>query len=115
MDRSVGRSQGWGRHRDATSALPARTLDAMSINFSEFEVGAEEIILLATDGIGTSLVNGNTPVGRWLAPRIGNLIGPMVESRLHDILAFDRQGEDDDRTLIAVFDKGEAWRGRSDG
>ncbi len=100
---------------NATSALPTRTSDSVAISTAEFEVGAKEIILLATDGIGTSLVNGNTPVGRWLAPRVGSLIGPMVESRLHDILAFDRQGEDDDRTLIAVYDKGIVERVSRDG
>lgn len=100
---------------NATSALPTRTSDSVSISTAEFEVEAKEIIVLATDGIGTSLVNGNTPVGRWLAPRVGNLIGPMVESRLHDILAFDRQGEDDDRTLIAVYDKAMLERLPSDG
>ena len=89
---------------NATKVVPSSRFADSPLDVTEFLIDASDVVVVMTDGIGTALDDGDTPVGRWVAPRVRRLIGSMVESRLHDILAFDRQGEDDDRTLVAVFD-----------
>ena len=75
----------------------------------EFSLSKDEVLVLMTDGIGTSLASGNTAVGRWLAPR---LYGPalaqdfaaLLQYEFINSMTYDRQTEDDDRTLAIVYD-----------
>ncbi len=92
-----------------TQALPVRLgADPCQETF-EFVLANDEVLVLMTDGIGTALASGDTPVGRWLAPR---LYGPkltqdfaaLLQYEFLNTLGFDRQGEDDDRTLAVVYD-----------
>lgn len=81
----------------------------------EFSIAKDEVLVLMTDGIGTSLASGNTAVGQWLAPR---LYGPalaqdfaaLLQYEFLNTVAYDRQTEDDDRTLAIVYD----YRGIAD-
>jgi len=64
---------------------------------------------LVSDGIGTSMASGNTVVGRWMAQRLyasdrDELLQQLSPTELISTLTFDRQGEDDDRTMILLFD-----------
>lgn len=81
----------------------------------EFSLAKDEVLVLMTDGIGTSLASGNTAVGQWLAPR---LYGPalaqdfaaLLQYEFLNTVTYDRQTEDDDRTLAIVYD----YRGIAD-
>ena len=81
----------------------------------EFSIAKDEVLVLMTDGIGTSLASGNTAVGQWLAPR---LYGPalaqdfaaLLQYEFLNTVTYDRQTEDDDRTLAIVYD----YRGIAD-
>jgi serine/threonine protein phosphatase PrpC len=84
-----------------TRALPVRLGEDPRLEWFEFDLSDSEVLVLMTDGIGTSLDNGNTAVGRWLAPR---LYGPVPLEHFIGTLTYDRQGEDDDRTLAIVYD-----------
>lgn len=88
----------------ATSALPVREGRPVVLEWAEIQVAGSESLLLMTDGIGTSLASGRSAVGRWMAPRIAPLLGPQIESNFFDLISFDRNGEDDDRTLVVVLD-----------
>ena len=92
-----------------TQALPVPFgLDPRQEVF-EFSLATDEVLVLMTDGIGTSLATGNTAVGRWLAPR---LYGPalaqdfaaLLQYEFVNSMTYDRQTEDDDRTLAIVYD-----------
>jgi serine phosphatase RsbU (regulator of sigma subunit) len=75
----------------------------------EFDLAKSDVLVMMTDGIGTSLASGDTPVGKWLAPRI---YGPslsqdfagLLSTNFSEVLTYDRQGEDDDRTLVVLYD-----------
>lgn len=90
-----------------TYALPVALGTTPLIDIFSFEMKSSDVLVLMTDGIGTSLANGDTPVGRWLAPR---LYGPQLMTDFIHVLDYvqtltaDRQGEDDDRTLAVVYD-----------
>lgn len=90
-----------------TYALPASLGEPPLIDFFTFEMKPSDVLVLMTDGIGTSLSSGNTPVGRWLAPR---LYGHQLMNDFIHVLDYvqtltgDRLGEDDDRTLAVVYD-----------
>jgi len=88
----------------ATSALPVREGRPVVLEWADIQVAESEALLLMTDGIGTSLASGRSAVGRWMAPRIAPLLGPQIESNFFDLISFDRNGEDDDRTLVVVLD-----------
>jgi serine/threonine protein phosphatase PrpC len=88
----------------ATSALPVREGRPVHLEWAEFEASAGDSLLVMTDGIGTSLASGRSPVGRWMAPRVVSLLGPRLEANFFDLISFDRNGEDDDRTLVIVLD-----------
>ncbi len=90
-----------------TKALPVASGDRVVLEWAEFAVKPQQVVLVMTDGIGTSLASGRSAVGKWLAPRIPRLRGPNVESVFSDMILFDRQGEDDDRTLVVIFDVNE--------
>lgn len=90
-----------------TYALPSALGQPPLVDVFEFKMDSSDVLVLMTDGIGTSLASGETPVGRWLAPR---LYGHQLMTDLIHTLDFvqtltaDRQGEDDDRTLAVVYD-----------
>lgn len=92
-----------------TSALPVSIGADPVLEWFSFELLDSEILMLVSDGIGTSMVDGNTVLGRWIA---GRLSGHDVESfkqkmtpnELALTLTYDRQTEDDDRTMALLFD-----------
>jgi len=93
----------------ATSALPVRMGEDPRLELFEFDLAKSDVLVMMTDGIGTSLASGDTPVGKWLAPRI---YGPslsqdfagLLSTNFSEVLTYDRQGEDDDRTLVVLYD-----------
>ena len=64
------------------------------------KVSENDVILLMTDGVSTSLGDGSYPVARFLAPRLAQ---PQNMGDYFDSLNFDRRGEADDRTLVAIY------------
>ena len=98
-----------------TQALPVPFGEDPRHDVFEFLLSKDEVLVLMTDGIGTSLASGDTAVGQWLAPR---LYGPalvrdfaaLLQYEFLNSITYDRQTEDDDRTLAIVYD----YRGISD-
>lgn len=98
-----------------TQALPVPSGENPHHDVFEFMLSKDEVLVLMTDGIGTSLASGDTSVGRWLAPR---LYGPglaqdfaaLLQYEFVNSMTYDRQTEDDDRTLAIVYD----YRGIAD-
>lgn len=98
-----------------TQALPVPFGENPRHDVFEFLLSKDEVLVLMTDGIGTSLASGDTAVGQWLAPR---LYGPalardfaaLLQYEFLNSITYDRQTEDDDRTLAIVYD----YRGISD-
>jgi serine/threonine protein phosphatase PrpC len=90
-----------------TYALPSALGQPPLMDLINFTMKLSDVLVLMTDGIGTSLASGDTAVGRWLGPR---LYGPhLMTDMVHTLdfvqtLTADRQGEDDDRTLAVVYD-----------
>jgi serine/threonine protein phosphatase PrpC len=92
-----------------TQALPVPSGENPRHDVFEFMLSKDEVLVLMTDGIGTSLASGDTSVGRWLAPR---LYGPalaqdfaaLLQYEFVNSMTYDRQTEDDDRTLAIVYD-----------
>jgi serine/threonine protein phosphatase PrpC len=99
----------------STPALPVPLGADPRHEVFEFLLSKDEVLVLMTDGIGTSLASGETSVGRWLAPR---LYGPalaqdfaaLLQYEFLNTITYDRQTEDDDRTLAIVYD----YRGIAD-
>ena len=99
----------------STPALPVPIGADPRHEVFEFLLSRDEVLVLMTDGIGTSLASGETSVGRWLAPR---LYGPalaqdfaaLLQYEFLNTVTYDRQTEDDDRTLAIVYD----YRGIAD-
>lgn len=92
-----------------TQALPVSIGQEPLLETFTFEIHESELLMLVSDGIGTSMASGNTVVGRWMAQRLhathrDELLQQMSPSELISTLTFDRQGEDDDRTMILLFD-----------
>jgi len=93
----------------STPALPVPLGADPRHEVFEFLLSKDEVLVLMTDGIGTSLASGETSVGRWLAPR---LYGPalaqdfaaLLQYEFLNTVTYDRQTEDDDRTLAIVYD-----------
>lgn len=90
----------------ATSALPSEVGLPIELEFHEFVMGYREQLVLMTDGIGTSLASGRTSVGRWLGERLKE---PQLAVDFLNTISFDRQGEDDDRTLVVLYDLDHAF------
>lgn len=90
----------------ATTALPVEVGAPVSLDWREFSLQPSEQLVVMTDGIGTSLASGRTPVGAWLAERLSR---PQLAQDWLDTLTFDRQGEDDDRTLVVLYDVDHAF------
>lgn len=90
-----------------TDAVPKMDLDVslLANNVSSHLLEEDEFLVIVTDGISTSLSDGNTDVGKWFAEKIPSIQNSGVERSLVDLLAFDRKGEDDDRTAVIVKPK----------
>ena len=93
-----------------TPALPNEIGVPVILEWHDFVMNPREQLLLMTDGIGTSLASGQTPLGRWLGSRLSTpilakdfLTAAQIEEWV-DTATFDRQGEDDDRTLVVLYD-----------
>jgi hypothetical protein len=93
-----------------TDALPNEIGVPVILEWHDFVMNPREQLLLMTDGIGTSLASGQTPLGRWLGSRLSTpilakdfLTAAQIEEWV-DTATFDRQGEDDDRTLVVLYD-----------
>jgi serine/threonine protein phosphatase PrpC len=92
-----------------TVALPVRVGQDPRLEWFSFELESSDVLVMMTDGIGTSLGSGTTPVGKWLAPRI---YGPslsqdfagLLSTNFSETLTYDRQSEDDDRAMVIVYD-----------
>jgi|688.fasta_scaffold50377_3 serine/threonine protein phosphatase PrpC len=92
-----------------TQALPVSLGQDPVMETFSFELHESELLMLVSDGIGTSMASGNTVVGRWMAQRLYSsdqekLLQQLSPSELISTLTFDRQGEDDDRTMMVLFD-----------
>jgi serine/threonine protein phosphatase PrpC len=93
----------------ATTALPTEVGSPVVLEWHDFILNPREQLLLMTDGIGTSLASGRTPLGKWLGEQLAS---PMLAQRFLktvDAITFDRQGEDDDRTLVVLYDLDHAF------
>ena len=84
----------------ATVALPCPPGEPIPSRVRQLNLGPDDVLVVMTDGIGQSLASGQTEVGSWLA---GRLRRPMLAHDWIDTLMFDRAGEDDDRTMVAVW------------
>ena len=85
----------------ATSALPSEVGTPVELEFHEFVMGHRAQLVLMTDGIGTALASGRTPLGQWLGERLSR---PQLAADFLATVSFDRLAEDDDRTLVVVYD-----------
>lgn len=90
-----------------TDALPKIDMDLSLLveSVSSHFLEEDEFLVVVTDGISTSLGDGNTDVGTWFAEKIPSIQNSGVERNLIDLLTFDRKGEDDDRTAVIVRPK----------
>ena len=88
----------------ATSALPTELGVPVNLEWHDFVMKPREQLLLMTDGIGTSLASGRTPLGKWLGERLAAPSLAQDFLSTVDAITFDRQGEDDDRTLVVLYD-----------
>lgn len=87
----------------ATKALPASRDHRIEPEFRRFALGATDMVIVMSDGIGTALGSGNTPLGIWLRGRLRN-DGLLLPRHWVDTMMFDRSGEDDDRSMVLVCD-----------
>lgn len=83
-----------------TAALPLEDNSQLSIQWLDVEIPSGSAFFIVTDGIGTSLDNGNTSLGRYLK---NEWLRPCSMKKFTNALDFDRRGEDDDRTVVAVW------------
>ena len=73
----------------------------VELEFHEFVMGHRAQLVLMTDGIGTALASGRTPLGQWLGERLSK---PQLAADFLATVSFDRLAEDDDRTLVVLYD-----------
>ena len=85
---------------NSTSWVPGSVVGDVTPAFVVFEVRDQDVILLMTDGVSTSLGDGSYPVAQFLGPRLAK---PQNMGDYFDSLNFDRRGEADDRTLVAIY------------
>ena len=85
---------------NSTSWVPGAVVGEVDIQFLNAKVTNTDVILLMTDGVSTSLGDGNYPVARFLGPRLAK---PQNMGDYFDSLNFDRRSEADDRTLVAIY------------
>jgi len=95
---------------NSTSWVPGSVVGEVTPAFVVFEVRDQDVILLMTDGVSTSLGDGSYPVARFLAPRLAQ---PQNMGDYFDSLNFDRRSEADDRTLVAIYSQTPISRSKS--
>jgi serine/threonine protein phosphatase PrpC len=81
----------------ATAALPAQVLDP---EVAPFELAADALLLLATDGVADPWRDGPTTVAPALAAGMACRPDPL---HLAHLAGFSRQGCHDDRTVLLVW------------
>lgn len=95
---------------NSTSWVPGSGVGDVTPAFVVFEVRDQDVILLMTDGVSTSLGDGSYPVAQFLGPRLAK---PQNMGDYFDSLNFDRRGEADDRTLVAIYSQTSISRSNS--
>ena len=83
-----------------TAALPLEDNSQLSIQWLDVDIPSGSAFFIVTDGIGTSLDNGDTSLGRYLK---NEWLRPCSMKKFTNALDFDRRGEDDDRTVVEVW------------
>jgi len=91
----------------STDALPSPNIDVpkMAAEVLEVKLNKDSQFIAVTDGISTSVGSGDNEVAAWIGDRMKHLATGSTEKELWDLLAFDRKGEDDDRTAVVIFNK----------
>jgi serine/threonine protein phosphatase PrpC len=84
----------------STAALPLQDNSKLKVDWIDVELAPGSALFVVTDGIGTSLDNGNTTLGEYLRSEWAR---PCSMKQFTNALDFDRSGEDDDRTAVAVW------------
>ncbi|OBI03590.1 hypothetical protein A5715_07315 [Mycolicibacter heraklionensis] len=106
-----GKSQGEGGiSSSAVSGLPRVP---NSVEPAVARIGFDDVLLLATDGIGDPLGSGQGGVGNLLRELFGRPSPPSLIELAHAV-DFSRETFDDDRTLIAITPRATADRASSD-
>jgi len=85
---------------NSTAWVPGAVVGEITPDIVRVNVSENDVILLMTDGVSTSLGDGSYPVARFLASRLAQ---PQNMGDYFDSLNFDRKGEADDRTLVAIY------------
>jgi serine/threonine protein phosphatase PrpC len=85
---------------NATAALPFLGEGAAEVAWLDVRIPAGSAFFLMSDGFGTSLASGKSKVGEFLAAEWGH---PRTVVDFLRAAEFDRAGEDDDRTVVAVW------------
>jgi serine/threonine protein phosphatase PrpC len=85
---------------NATAALPFLGEGAGEVAWLDVPIPAGSAFFLMSDGFGTSLASGKSKVGEFLAAEWGH---PRTVVDFLRAAEFDRAGEDDDRTVVAVW------------
>ncbi|MDY7105164.1 MAG: protein phosphatase 2C domain-containing protein [Actinomycetota bacterium] len=103
FDRVVG---GKARSDDAISSSAVTALPRVpnEIATATVELGPDDVLIIATDGIGDPLGAGSGSVGALLRSLLEGRVPTLVE--LAHAVDFSRETFDDDRTLVAVRPRG---------
>jgi len=88
-----------GLSSSAVSGLPRVPTDAAPV---VVDVGADDVLLMGTDGIGDPLGTGDGGVGNLLRSLLTRPAPPSLIEFAHAV-DFSRETFDDDRTLVAVW------------
>jgi hypothetical protein len=84
----------------ATAALPFLRGEPEVATWIDVDLVSSGALFLMSDGFGTSLASGRSEVGSVLSKEWNR---PRTVADFLKIAEFDRAGEDDDRTVIAVW------------
>ena len=85
---------------NATAALPFIGEESGDATWLDVPIAAGSTFFLMTDGFGTSLASGRSSVGVFLGAEWSR---PRTVVDFLRTAEFDRAGEDDDRTVVAVW------------
>ena len=69
---------------------------------AEFELAADSVLLVGTDGFGDPLGDGDGQIGQLFTQ---HLTSPPIPRALAHLLDFSRETFDDDRTLLAIWQR----------
>jgi hypothetical protein len=83
-----------------TNALPLDENETLKTKWLDVKIPAGAALFVMTDGVSTALDSGNTTLGEYLREEWS---APSTMKHFTNVLDFDRQGEDDDRTVVAVW------------